>query len=171
MKPKKYVRKSGTVVYMLGDDYHRVDGPAIEYSDGTKEWYQYGKLHREDGPAIEYPYGGQEWWLSVRHRLGGPAIENSYGEQWWVNGRLHREDGPAVVWSDGVREWYVNGKLHRENGPAREYSDGNNEWYNRGSRLRGLDINRFIYSKSHVFDPTNKDGYKLSVESLFLTHA
>ena len=26
--------------------FHREDGPAIEYTDGAKEWRQYGKLHR-----------------------------------------------------------------------------------------------------------------------------
>ena len=34
--------------------FHREDGPAIEYTDGAKEWRQYGKLHRLDGPAIDY---------------------------------------------------------------------------------------------------------------------
>ena len=34
--------------------FHREDGPAIEYTDGAKEWQQYGKLHRLDGPAIDY---------------------------------------------------------------------------------------------------------------------
>lgn len=32
---------------------HREDGPAVEYADGSKYWYQNGELHREDGPAIE----------------------------------------------------------------------------------------------------------------------
>jgi hypothetical protein len=34
--------------------YHRLDGPAREYSDGEKWWYKNGKFHRLDGPAIEY---------------------------------------------------------------------------------------------------------------------
>ena len=35
---------------------HRKDnGPAIEHTNGKKEWYKEGKLHREDGPAIEDP--------------------------------------------------------------------------------------------------------------------
>jgi hypothetical protein len=42
---------------------HRVDGPAVEYSDGDKEWYLDGKLHRVDGPAIEYSDGDTEWYL------------------------------------------------------------------------------------------------------------
>lgn len=31
---------------------HREDGPAIEYDNGTKVYYQNNKYHRLDGPAI-----------------------------------------------------------------------------------------------------------------------
>ncbi len=37
--------------------YHRKDGPAVEYSNGYKDWYVNGLLHREDGPAVERDYG------------------------------------------------------------------------------------------------------------------
>ena len=40
---------------------HREDGPAVEYSDGHKEWYINGERHREDGPAVEYTDGGKGW--------------------------------------------------------------------------------------------------------------
>jgi hypothetical protein len=43
--------------------YHRTDGPAVEYADGSKVWYVYGKLHRTDGPAIEFSNGDKEWWV------------------------------------------------------------------------------------------------------------
>jgi len=42
---------------------HREDGPAIEYTDGTKYWYKYGLYHREEGPAIEYANGSKYWYL------------------------------------------------------------------------------------------------------------
>ena len=32
---------------------HRLQGPAVEHDDGSKEWYQKGLLHRLDGPAKE----------------------------------------------------------------------------------------------------------------------
>jgi len=35
-------------------EWHRLDGPAIEYLDGGKEWWINGKLSRVDGPAIEF---------------------------------------------------------------------------------------------------------------------
>ena len=36
----------------------------IVYSNGTKFWYQNDRLHRTDGPAIEYPNGSIEYWLN-----------------------------------------------------------------------------------------------------------
>ena len=45
------------------DQLHRLDGPAVEYADGTKAWYVEGKLHRLDGPAIEYADGCKAWWV------------------------------------------------------------------------------------------------------------
>lgn len=42
---------------------HRVHGPAVEYADGHREWWQHGRLHRLDGPAIERPDGSCEWYI------------------------------------------------------------------------------------------------------------
>ena len=36
---------------------HRLNGPAVICSDGTKLWYRLNCLHREDGPAIETKNG------------------------------------------------------------------------------------------------------------------
>ena len=47
-------------------DLHREDGPAVEYTNGDKEWWLNDKRHREDGPAIEYVNGDKEWWLNSR---------------------------------------------------------------------------------------------------------
>jgi hypothetical protein len=44
-------------------ELHRTDGPAIEYSYGTKAWWINGKPHREDGPAAVYSNGDKEWYL------------------------------------------------------------------------------------------------------------
>ncbi len=70
-------------------ELHRLDGPAMEYPGGEKEWYQNGKLHRLDGPAIEY--------------------SNGY-KVWYQNAVLHRIDGPAKEWSNGKKSWYKNGR-------------------------------------------------------------
>lgn len=69
-----------------------------------------GKLHRLNGPAIEWKSGAKEWWVDGKlHRLDGPAREFNPGKEWWVNGALHRTDGPAKMWASGHDEWYVNG--------------------------------------------------------------
>lgn len=45
-------------------EYHRLDGPSIEWKDGCPGWwYRLGKKHRTDGPAITYETGKKEWWV------------------------------------------------------------------------------------------------------------
>ncbi len=75
-----------------------------------------GRYHREDGPAIEWTDGDREWWLNgKRHRLDGPAVEGSNeSREWWFNGRLHRLDGPAIEENDGYKEWWFNGSQYSE---------------------------------------------------------
>lgn len=56
---KNYVKKGtserGHIYYFnKKGQFHRLDGPAIEYKDGDKSWYLNGKRHREDGPSLEY---------------------------------------------------------------------------------------------------------------------
>jgi hypothetical protein len=41
-----------------------LDGPAIEWNDGSKQWWVAGKRHRLDGPAIEYATGLKQWWVN-----------------------------------------------------------------------------------------------------------
>ena len=113
---------------------HRDDGPAIEYVSGHKQWYRNGQLHRDDGPAIEYVNGDKEWYRNgLRHREDGPAIEQAGGnKEWYRNGQLHRDDGPAIEYANGSKEWWRDGKLHREDGPAIEWANGNKEWWQNG---------------------------------------
>ena len=73
----------------LNDKLHRIDGPACEYADGTKEWFLNGEQHRVDGPAIEYASGSKYW---------------------FQNNKLHRIDGPACEYADGTKSWYLNGE-------------------------------------------------------------
>ena len=42
---------------------HRVDGPAVEHTDGYKVWYVNGVRHRLDGPAVEYADGVKSWYV------------------------------------------------------------------------------------------------------------
>ena len=85
----------------------RVDSDGDVYYHNTL-----AQIHRVHGPAVEYTNGGREWWRNgQRHRIGGPAIEYSDGSKYWFqNGQLHRLAGPAVEFSDGSKFWYINGK-------------------------------------------------------------
>ena len=45
-------------------EYHRLDGPAIEWGNGGKFWYVNNEIHRLDGPAVEWADGEKEWWVN-----------------------------------------------------------------------------------------------------------
>lgn len=47
--------------------FHREDGPAIEYENGSKCWLINGERHREDGPAIEYADGRKVWYINGKY--------------------------------------------------------------------------------------------------------
>ena len=58
------VYANGNKFWYLNSQYHREDGPAIEWANGDKEWFLNGKRHREDGPAIEFANGNKYWYLN-----------------------------------------------------------------------------------------------------------
>ena len=92
--------------------FHRLDGPAVDWRSGTREWYVFGERHRLDGPAIEYDDGSRVWYKKgILHRLDGPAsIDVIYGSMCWVkNGYIHRIDGPAFKDKHGRKEWHIYG--------------------------------------------------------------
>ena len=74
--------------YNSAGQLHRDEGPAIEYADGSKSWYQNDQYHRTDGPAIDWTCGRKEW---------------------YQNGQKHRTDGPAIIFEDGDKFSYING--------------------------------------------------------------
>jgi hypothetical protein len=83
---------------------------------GTKKWRnKQWNLHRSDGPAIEYSSGSEEWYENgLRHRLNGPAETYKNGfKHWYFMGMRHREDGPAAIYSDGSYFWFLNDILYR----------------------------------------------------------
>jgi len=108
-----FIENEGTIAWYKENTtiFHREDGPAIEYFNGRKEWWQNGKRHRENGPAIETPAETKFWYQNGKlHRLDGPAVEEINGTKWWYqNGVLHRTDGPAVVSHvDGNDYYFLN---------------------------------------------------------------
>ena len=91
----KRIEFSDRIEYRLNGKLHREDGPAIERTSGTKEWYFNGKLHRLDGPA------------DAEHRQAMPAVERANGHKsWFIDGKLHRLGGPAIESTDGYKEWW-----------------------------------------------------------------
>lgn len=85
--------------------------------NGNRRWFnEKGQLHREDGPAVECSDGDKEWWIDGnKHRIDGPAVEGFDGTKcWYVNGLRHRIYGPAMEWNDGSGAWYVNGIQYTE---------------------------------------------------------
>jgi hypothetical protein len=81
------IDQHGAKLWKLNGRLHRIDGPAIEHSNGDTEWYLDGKTHREDGPAVNY----------INHF-----------KAWYKNGSVHRVDGPAIINNDGSIEWWLN---------------------------------------------------------------
>jgi len=61
-KSKMYINEYGDKEYRdLKNQLHRVNGPAIEWKNGTKFWFKEGGYHRIDGPAIEWSNGYKYW--------------------------------------------------------------------------------------------------------------
>ena len=69
--------------------FHREDGPAKIWFDGSEHWYMNGCLHKNDGPAII----------------------TEHCKRWYVNGDRHRLDGPAVEFDNGEVVYYINDKF------------------------------------------------------------
>jgi len=59
------------VEYRLNGNLHREDGPknlgqnlpAVEWENGSKEWWINNHLHRLDGPALYDVDESKEWWI------------------------------------------------------------------------------------------------------------
>lgn len=102
---------------------HRLNGPAIEYIDGSLVWCFHGQVHRTDGPAVQMADGHEEW---------------------QVHDQYHRDGGPAVTWANGTQEWFQHDKLHRVDGPAVTRLDGKDEYYVDGQPLTEEEFYRYV---------------------------
>jgi HJR/Mrr/RecB family endonuclease len=124
----------GVTRYRLGRKNHRLDGAAVNHSDGFQKWYQAGHLHRADGPAAI----AQHWRVTgekyrhnppIRPGTESPKGRFQWSHGWYVSAVLHRTDGPALRWQDGTDEWFEGGRRHRVGFPAVVGSDGLREWH------------------------------------------
>jgi hypothetical protein len=131
-----FLRTGDRWYYDEGEGYHREDGPAVEWPDGTKEWWyrdvqapvnsqeEFERWLKMDGLLVKmwaimskdhlkrvcHPNGSVSWF-----RDNGDLASFQYpnGSRFWYkgNGRIHhREDGPAFELINGVKRWYWNGK-------------------------------------------------------------
>ena len=46
------------------DEWHRTNGPAAIYNNGTEIWYHRNIRHRLDGPAMVFPNVGEVWFIN-----------------------------------------------------------------------------------------------------------
>lgn len=125
---------------------HRDDDlPAVEFSNGQKEWYQLGRRHRDNDQPAVVQANHEEWWMNGElHRdHDRPARVSVDGllECWYQHSKLHRDnDQPALVGIDGS-EWYQHNRRHRDNDrPAIEHANGRRFWYMWGQYHRENDL-------------------------------
>jgi hypothetical protein len=58
-------RNNLATLKFLNGKLHCEDGPAVEWIDGSKEWYVDGKYHCIDRPAVEYIFGNKLYYLII----------------------------------------------------------------------------------------------------------
>lgn len=106
------VEDDGTRIWLLGDEIHRADGPAIIYPGVSAWWIQHNVIHRVDGPAVVFEDGAEVWCKNgLLHRDGGPAITTAQGKSgWWIEGRPYRQDAPVIAPEDKGKQWGCNGR-------------------------------------------------------------
>ena len=54
MAKRRYYRSGIVRWYDDREHYHREDGPAAVYVDGTQYWYRHDRFHFAHGPSILY---------------------------------------------------------------------------------------------------------------------
>jgi len=79
-------------------EYHRLDGPAFENSNGTKFWYINGNRHRNIDPSSEWWDGEKFWYFKGKaHRVGGSC--SSLDEWWYIHGKEYiKQQYFNIVW-------------------------------------------------------------------------
>ena len=101
------------------DDGRFLDTIQMKDSAGGLRWTRADmSLHREGGPAVEFADGTWEWWIDGKRLDPQPTKEAGVWTFRDIEGQRHRTDGPAVIWTDpnGDRreEWWAEGLLLTE---------------------------------------------------------
>jgi len=108
----------------------------IVLTDGDTFWYRDDVLHREDGPAVEWVNGTKEWWYKGFFVGKGDKPDPTL----WARLTSVEANGGAllngcIVDLEGVKWWYKDDLIYREDGPALEAPNGTTEWYFKGEFL------------------------------------
>lgn len=140
--------------------FHREDDlPAIEWKDGSKEYWNHGERYTPDwvkkAPIVKKtPYhGGHK--VEITHPDGTVEHAHEYSgglaiEYYDEKGERHRDnDQPAFV-DRTTKYWYKHGLQHRDGDkPAVVYDDGVRQyyhWYQNGKLHRDGDLPAAIES-------------------------
>lgn len=79
--------RSDEIISISEDKFCRADNL------GNKFWYYKGRYHREDGPAIEYADGTNIWLINgIHHRTDGAAIESHDEICWCFKGSVYSKE-------------------------------------------------------------------------------
>jgi len=96
----KYFKSENDTKFYLNDEGqpHRLDGPALEYSKGSKHWYINGNRHQNIDPSEDYSNGEKVWcFINKRHRVGGS--NSSVLQYWYIHGKEYtKEEYFNKVW-------------------------------------------------------------------------
>ncbi len=105
--------------------FHRLDGPAVIYSNGSKEWWQNGRLHRKDGPAVEIAEG-----FCITY-AGREQNEQKWKDWKSITERMHAEEIPSEKIERGPRPKTVYSQIER---PGQKIYIETREWWHKGKK-------------------------------------
>ena len=94
---KVIVEYGDKLYYNEKGQLHRLDGPAVEYKNGSKIWYINNNRHRNIDPSCEWKNGDKYWvFKNKEHRIGGIAC---YG-LWYIHGKEYTKEQQYynIVW-------------------------------------------------------------------------
>lgn len=131
--PRPFEEAGDTVWRDREGQKHRVDGPAVESADGTREWWQNGELHREDGPAIERADGYKAWYQHGKHYREDDRATIEYPEGYQARAPYQYTEAQKRL----VRKKYLLARSQKEKEAlAQEVGvDSLQKLYNLASRL------------------------------------
>ena len=134
------------------------------YPNGSKFWWLNEELHREDGPAIEWLDGTKEWYLNGVELSEQDFNTRMNTKELTINPIVELLEYTVKVYPNGSKFWYLNGVSHREDGPAVERYDGTKYWYLNGVKLSEEEFNVKMNPKELTINKIEELlGYKIKV--------